>query len=220
LLVDLGSLEHWPSNTLPGFNEALVEHLPGLAEHSCSLGKPGGVLERLGEGTWAGHVAEHVALELQRETGIHIPRGKTRSAGEPGRYNVIYGYGEESVGVGAGKLAVRLVNHLVHPESAFDFIAEVEALIMLAERAAFGPSTQALIDEAASRDIPFIRLNEASLVQLGQGKYQQRIRSTSPATRSSRRSCSPPRACRCRGPRSCGPRTRRSPPRGGSDFRW
>src|SRR5947207_5327095 len=74
LLVDLGSLEHWPSNTLPGFNEALVEHLPGLAEHSCSLGKAGGFLERLHEGTWAGHVAEHVALELQRETGIHIPR--------------------------------------------------------------------------------------------------------------------------------------------------
>jgi cyanophycin synthetase len=178
LLVDLGSLEQWPSNTLPGFTEALLEHLPGLGEHSCSRGKPGGFVERLHEGTWAGHVAEHVALELQRETGIHIPRGKTRSAGEPGRYNVIYGYGEESVGVAAGKLAVRLVNHLVEPDPAFDFLAELESLILLAERAAFGPSTQALIDESASRDIPYIRLNEASLVQLGQGKYQQRIRAT------------------------------------------
>lgn len=178
LLVDLGSLEHWPSNTLPGFNEALLEHLPGLAEHSCSLGRVGGFVERLRDGTWLGHVAEHVALELQREAGQHIPRGKTRSAGEPGRYNVIYGYGEESVGLAAGKLAVRLVNHLVEPVAEFDFVAELESLIRLAERAAFGPSTQALIDEAVSRDIPWIRLNDASLVQLGQGKYQQRIRAT------------------------------------------
>jgi cyanophycin synthetase len=178
LLVDLGSLEHWPTNTLPGFNEQLVELLPGLAEHSCSLGRPGGFLERLADGTWVGHVAEHIALELQRETGIHIPRGKTRSAGDPGTYNVIYGYGEETVGLAAGELAVRLVNHLVRPEIAFDFEHEVENLIRLAERRAFGPSTQALIDEAMSRDIPWIRLNEASLVQLGQGMYQQRIRAT------------------------------------------
>jgi cyanophycin synthetase len=119
-----------------------------------------------------------VALELQRETGAHISRGKTRSAGETGRYNVIYGYGEETVGVAAGKLAVRLVNHLVKAEKDFDFLGELEGLIKLAERRAFGPSTQAIIDEAASRDIPWMRLNEASLIQLGQGKYQERIRAT------------------------------------------
>src|SRR5881275_2089281 len=95
LLVDLGSLEQWPTNTLPGFTQALLEHLPGLAQHSCSLRRPGGFVERLNEGTWLGHVAEHVALELQRETGAQIFRGKTRSADEPGRYNVIFGYSEE-----------------------------------------------------------------------------------------------------------------------------
>ncbi len=178
MLVDLGSLEHWPSNTLPGFTEALLEVLPGLADHSCSLGRPGGFLERLNDGTWVGHVAEHVALELQRESGAHIYRGKTRSAEESGVYNVIYGYFEEQVGVAAGRLAVRMVNHLVEAEEGFDFLAELESLIRLAERRAFGPSTQALVDEAASRDIPYIRLNEASLVQLGQGRYQQRIRAT------------------------------------------
>jgi len=178
MLVDLGSLEHWPSNTLPGFNDALLELLPGLEEHSCSLGRPGGFVERLREGTWVGHVAEHAALELQRETGTHIPRGKTRSAGQPGHYNVIFGYGEESVGLAAGKLAVRLVNHLVQAEEGLDFLAELEGLIRLSERRAFGPSTQALIDEATGRDIPWIRLNEQSLVQLGQGKYQKRIRAT------------------------------------------
>jgi cyanophycin synthetase len=178
LQVDLGSLEHWPSNTLEGFNQALLELLPGLRDHSCSLGRPGGFVERLDDGTWLGHVAEHVAIALQRETGAHVYRGKTRSTGEPGRYNVIYGYGEERVGLEAGRLAVRVVNHLVEPEEGFDLLAELEKLILLAERRAFGPSTQALIDEAAGRDIPYLRLNEQSLVQLGQGTYQRRIRAT------------------------------------------
>ena len=178
MLVDLGSLEEWPSNQIPGFNEGLLALLPGVAEHSCSLGRRGGFGERLVDGTWLGHVAEHVALELQRETGAHISRGKTRSAGETGQYNVIYGYWEETVGVEAGKLAVRLVNHLIKPGKEFDFLEELERLIKLAERRAFGPSTQAIIDEAASRDIPWMRLNEASLIQLGQGKYQERIRAT------------------------------------------
>jgi cyanophycin synthetase len=178
LLVDLGSLEHWPSNTIQGFNDGLLELLPGLKDHSCSLGRPGGFVARLNDGTWAGHVAEHVAIELQRESGAQIYRGKTRGAGAEGRYNVIYGYVEERVGVEAGKLAVRLVNHLVKADPGFDLTKELEALILLAERRAFGPSTQALIDEAITRDIPWIRLNEASLVQLGQGKYQQRIRAT------------------------------------------
>jgi cyanophycin synthetase len=178
LLVDLGSLEEWPSNTISGFNEQLLDLLPGLQDHACSLGRRGGFVKRLRDGTWAGHVAEHVALELQRETGTEIRRGKTRGAEATGQYNVIYGYAEETVGLTAGRLAVKLVNHLVEADPAFDFVAELESLIMLAERAAFGPSTQALIDEAVSRDIPFIRLNEASLVQLGQGVHQKRIRAT------------------------------------------
>ncbi|MGZ4155008.1 MAG: cyanophycin synthetase [Actinomycetota bacterium] len=178
MLVDLGSLEEWPSNTIPGFNDWLLTFLPGVVEHSCSLGKRGGFRERLAEGTWLGHVAEHVALELQRESGAHISRGKTRGAGAPGRYNVIYGYAEEQVGRAAGVLAVRLLNHLVKTEPGFAFDDELERLILLAERRQFGPSTQAILDEAVSRDIPFIRLNEQSLVQLGQGKYQQRIRAT------------------------------------------
>ena len=178
LLVDLGSLEHWPSNTLPMFNEALIDLLPGIKDHGCSLNRPGGFIERLREGTWLGHVAEHVAIELERETGSSTTRGKTRRASAPGQYNVIYGYNEERVGMAAGRLAVRLVNHLVEANPTFDFIAELESLVLLAERAAFGPSTQAILDEAARRDIPYIRLNDQSFVQLGQGKYQQRIRAT------------------------------------------
>ena len=176
-------------------------------------------MERLEDGTWLGHVAEHVALELQRESGAHIYRGKTRSAGEPGQYNVIYGYGEEQVGVEAGRLAVRLVNHLVEAEEGFDFLAELESLILLAERRAFGPSTQALIDEAASRDIPWIRLERglAGAARPGQvpaahpGHHDVDHAcprpSTSPATRSSPRSSSArPGLPVPRSRRSCAPR--------------
>jgi cyanophycin synthetase len=180
MLVDLGSLESFPSNLLPGFSDALIELLPSLEDHACSLGRRGGFVSRLREGTWAGHIAEHIALELQNLSGTDVRHGKTRGAGLPGQYNVIYEYREEQVGLEAGKIAVALVNHLVDPgpSPTFDLWTELERLIRLAERLAFGPSTQALIDEAVSRDIPYIRLDRHSLVQLGQGLHQQRIRAT------------------------------------------
>ncbi len=181
LLVDLGRLEQFPTTAIPGFTESLVGVLPTLEEHACSLGRRGGFLTRLREGTWLGHVAEHVALELQNLAGTEVRHGKTRGAGIEGRYHVIYEYRDEQVGVEAGRIAVRLVNHLVapgDPAAALDFEEELERLIRLAERLAFGPSTQALIDEAAARDIPYLRLDRYSLVQLGQGVHQQRIRAT------------------------------------------
>ncbi len=179
LVVDLGVLEGYPTDTIPGFTDALVEMLPGLRRHQCSRGHRGGFVERLHEGTWVGHVAEHVALQLQTEAGHYQSRGKTRSVrGEPGRYNVIFGYIDESVGLAAGRLAVRIVNQLVAPEPHFDFPTELNAFIRQAERTAFGPSTAAIVEEAVSRDIPWIRLNSASLIQLGQGVHQQRIRAT------------------------------------------
>src|SRR5207344_3104514 len=181
MVVDLGVLEEYPSNLIPGFTEALVELLPSLEDHACSLGRRGGFLTRLREGTWAGHVAEHVALELQNLAGTDVRHGKTRAAGKYGQYNCIFEYKEEAVGLEAGRMAVALVNYLVavdDPAVAFDYGTEMERLIRLAERQAFGPSTQALIDEAVSRDIPFIRLDRHSLVQFGHGVHQQRIRAT------------------------------------------
>ena len=181
MVVDLGTLEDHNSATIPGFADALVALMPTLDDHACSLGRRGGFVTRLREGTWAGHVAEHVALELQNLAGTLVRHGKTRSTGEHGRYNVIFEYREEHIGIEAGQKAVRLVNHLVAPDDpdhAFDFQAELEDLIRQAERQAFGPSTQALVDEAAVRDIPWIRLDRYSLVQLGQGVHQQRIRAT------------------------------------------
>ena len=179
LVVDLGSLEDFPSNTIPGFVDALLELLPGVVNHTCSRGRKGGFHERLREGTWLGHVAEHVALQLQQEAGHDLRRGKTRQVkGVRGRYNVIYGYQDESVALAAGRLAVRLVNHLVMADPDFDFTAEFEQFLVDAERTSFGPSTQAILEEAESRDIPWIRLNEYSLVQLGQGVHQKRVRAT------------------------------------------
>ncbi|HET9022519.1 MAG TPA: acetate--CoA ligase family protein, partial [Ornithinibacter sp.] len=179
LVVDLGVLEGYPTDTLPGFTDRLLELVPGLENHTCSKGVKGGFVERLREGTWLGHVTEHVALQFQQEVGHDLRRGKTRMVkGRPGVYNVIYGYNDEGVGLAAGELAVRLVNHLVQEEEGFDFQGELERFLTRAERTAFGPSTGAILEEAVSRDIPYIRLNSASLVQLGQGVHQQRIRAT------------------------------------------
>ncbi len=179
LVVDLGSLEEFPTNTLPGFTDHLMTMLPGLREHSCSRGRRGGFVERLHEGTWLGHVAEHCALALQQVVGHDVRRGKTRAVkGTTGVYNVVYGYDDEQVGLAAGRLAARLVNHLVEADPELDWDTELESFIRRAQRTAFGPSTQAVLDEAMSRDIPWIRLNQHSLVQLGQGVHAKRIRAT------------------------------------------
>ncbi|MBK8469349.1 MAG: cyanophycin synthetase [Actinomycetales bacterium] len=179
LVVDLGVLEGYPSDSIDGFTDTLLEHLPGLRRHTCSVGRPGGFVERLVGGTWLGHVAEHVALQLQTEAGHDLRRGKTRMVkGKTGIYNVIFGYVDETVALAAGDLAVRLINHLVQAQEDFDFAAELDAFLRRAQRVAFGPSTSAILEEAVSRDIPWLRLNSGSLIQLGQGVHAQRIRAT------------------------------------------
>ncbi|GAB3622071.1 cyanophycin synthetase [Mariniluteicoccus endophyticus] len=186
LVVDLGVLEQYPTNLVPGLTDQLLELVPGLMNHTCSRGHRGGFVERLHEGTWLGHVAEHVAIALQQVVGHDVRRGKTRELKDhPGRYNVIYAYADENVGLAAGDLAVRLLNHLISPEDGFDFATELERFIVRGERTAFGPSTQAILDEAVARDIPWIRLNNASLIQLGQGVNQKRIRATMTSNTSS-----------------------------------
>jgi cyanophycin synthetase len=179
--VDIGELEERPTNKVPGFYEHLTELLPGLYEHSCSVGKPGGFLQRMREGTWMGHVLEHVALELQNLAGAEVTRGKTRGAGERGVYNVVYAYAQEDVGIAAGKLAVRLINHIIYDtEPDFDFVTELEEkVIRVAERLAYGPSTGAIVSEAERRGIPVLRLDpRRSIVQLGHGAYQKRVWAT------------------------------------------
>jgi cyanophycin synthetase len=186
-VVDLGPLEQWPTGRLgPAFNDALLAALPGLAEHGCSYEEPGGFVRRLteGEGTWLGHVLEHVAIELQNVAGAHVTFGKTREGGEPGRYHVVYQYEQAEVGLEAGKLALALLHALLPPElrkeseAPFEFETERDAFIRAAQRRALGPSTAALVRAAEERDIPWIRLNDQSLIQFGHGKYQHRIQAT------------------------------------------
>ncbi|CAA9545887.1 MAG: Cyanophycin synthase(EC [uncultured Thermomicrobiales bacterium] len=181
LVVDLGELEDRPTNKIPAFTERLVALLPALDDHVCSVGRRGGFIERMREGTWMGHVLEHVALEMQRLAGGTATRGKTRATGERGVYNVVYAYDQEDVGIAAGRLAASLLNHLIYgPEADFDFTKEAEdRIIRLAERRAYGPSTLEIVAEAEGRGIPVMRLfPDRSIVQLGHGRHQRRIWAT------------------------------------------
>jgi cyanophycin synthetase len=189
LEVDLGPLEEWPSGKLgPAFTDALLAALPGLQEHTCSYGERGGFVRRLteDEGTWMGHILEHVAIELQNVAGETVTFGKTRSQGAPGHYHVIYQYEQEDVGLEAGRLGVILLESLLPKElrtpglvpEGFDFATERDEFIRFAQRRALGPSTMALVRAAEERRIPWIRLNEQSLIQFGHGRYQQRIQAT------------------------------------------
>jgi cyanophycin synthetase len=187
--VDLGELEAWPTMRLgPAFLDGLFTALPGLEEHGCSYGDAGGFRRRAteDEGTWLGHVLEHVAIELQNVAGASVTFGKTRSADGAGRYQVVYEYEQQEVGLEAGRLALTLVHALLPPELRpdgtvpvdFDFTEERDGFIRFAQRRALGPSTAALVHAAEARGIPWMRLNDYSLIQLGYGRYQQRVQAT------------------------------------------
>ncbi len=180
LRVDIGELEERPTDKIDGFTDRLIELIPTLYDHQCSLGRPGGFIERMRDGTWLGHVLEHVALELQSLAGSEVARGLTRSTDAKGIYHVVYQYHQRDLGLAAGDVARRLLNWIIYDDDPeFDFDREMEALIRVAERLDYGPSTRALVDEAERRSIPVMRLDDSySLVQLGHGVHQQRIWAT------------------------------------------
>jgi cyanophycin synthetase len=189
LELDLGELETWPTSRLGAeFIDGLAAALPGLKEHGCSYRVPGGFLRRMreDEGTWLGHVLEHVAIELQNVAGEAVTFGKTRSAGKPGVYSVVYEYAQRDEGIAAGELGLRLLSSLL-PDSlrprdsvpeGWNWPEARDDFIRFAQRRALGPSTASLVKAAEARSIPWLRLNNQSLVQLGHGKYQQRIQAT------------------------------------------
>jgi len=187
--LDLEELEQWPTVRLgKDFIGGLLRALPGLHEHGCSYGEPGGFVRRMGEdeGTWLGHVLEHVAIELQNVAGEQVTFGKTRGAGRDGVYTVVYEYAQKEEGIEAGELAMRLLGSLlpeaIRPErlvpEGWEWNTARDEFIRYAQRRALGPSTMSLVRAAEERDIPWMRMNEQSLVQLGHGKYQQRIQAT------------------------------------------
>ena len=175
--LDIEEYEERPTNLIPGFKEDLERLIPSLYEHECSEGEKGGFLSRVSEGTWLGHVVEHVALELQCLATMNVQFGRTRSAKEVGVYNVVFAYEVEEAGLEAGRIAVTLVEALA-AGLPFDLPPHIQKLKEIRENYMLGPSTRSIVDEAMSRGIPMMRLNQYSLVQLGYGVHQKRIQAT------------------------------------------
>ncbi|HVM89205.1 MAG TPA: cyanophycin synthetase [Puia sp.] len=182
--LDLEEMEHQPTNSIPGFRHRLEKLFPSMYEHRCSVGLPGGFFQRVDEGTWMGHVIEHVALEIQTLAGMDTGFGRTRSTGKEGEYYVVFSYMEEDAGVYAAKAAVRIVQSIA-ADVAYDLAGDIQRLREVREDTRLGPSTGCIVEEAAKRGIPYIRLNKHSLVQLGYGVHQKRIRATIASTTSS-----------------------------------
>ncbi len=180
--IDLGEFQDKPTNTLEGFHERLVELVPSLHEHHCSEGHAGGFLERVREGTWLGHVAEHVAIEIQHLIGIPVSFGRTRETRRPGVYNLVYEMEEERVAIRAGKLALDVVEVCAGYDHRLDLPERIDDLKRLRDKWALGPSTKSIVEAAAARGIPWFRLNDRSLVQLGTGVHQQRMQATIAST--------------------------------------
>jgi cyanophycin synthetase len=172
--LDLGELEDRPSNRIPGFYERLIALLPGLVQHRCGVGEVGGFLERLRDGTWAGHILEHVVLELQTLAGMQTGFGKTRMTSRPGVYKMAFRTRQEEVGRAALEAGRELLLAAIE-DQPYDVKATVARLRELCDRLFLGPSTAHIVEAATDRRIPHIRLNDGNLVQLGYGARQHRI---------------------------------------------
>jgi cyanophycin synthetase len=172
--LDLGELENYPSSTLPGFSDRLVSLMPALIEHHCGVGERGGFLERLKSGTWAGHVLEHVVIELLNLAGMPTGFGQTRSTSTDGVYRMVFRARDEHVARTALAHGHRLLMSTIN-ELPCDLDAAVGAVRDKVDSCYLGPSTACIVDAATARRIPHIRLNDGNLVQLGYGARQRRI---------------------------------------------
>ena len=172
--LDIGELEKFPSNTIPGFVDRLIEWLPSLQQHHCSVGEVGGFVWRLRDGTWPAHIIEHVAIELQTLAGMQVSFGKARETSTSGVYKVVFRARQEEIGleslVDARNLVMAAINN-----KPFDAKATVKKLKDMVDRLCLGPSTACIVDAATERRIPSIRLTSGNLVQLGYGSRQRRI---------------------------------------------
>lgn len=175
--LDLEEMEQFPTNKIEGFRERIEAMFPTMIEHRCSEGVPGGFFSRIERGTWMGHVIEHIALEIQTLAGMETGFGRTRETKTPGIYNVVFSYTEENVGMFAAESAVAIAEALI-AGTPYDLEADIQKMREIRERVRLGPSTGSIVEEAVSRDIPWIRLGTNSLVQLGYGINQMRFQAT------------------------------------------
>ena len=181
--LDLEDLEEKPTHKILGFADRLEKMFPSMYEHRCSEERAGGFFSRVREGTWMGHVIEHIALEIQTLAGMETGFGRTRETATKGVYHVVFSYWEKEAGLQAAKAAVRIAEALISGEE-YDLPAEIQKLREMREEERLGPSTGSIVDEAIKRKIPYIRLNRHSLVQLGYGVNQKRIQATVASTTS------------------------------------
>ena len=177
MVLDLQDLEQKPTNLIPGFLDRLKNMFPSMFSHRCSVGSPGGFFQRVEEGTWMGHVIEHIALEIQSMAGMEVGFGRTRTYGEEGVYFVVFDYIEEKVGRYAAEASVRIAQAIIDGVE-YDLQSDIQEMRVIREKEALGPSTSSLVMEAENRGIPWIRLNKYSLCQLGYGANQKRIQAT------------------------------------------
>jgi cyanophycin synthetase len=182
--LDLEQMEQRPTNSIAGFKERLEKLFPSMYEHRCSVGERGGFFQRVEEGTWMGHVIEHIALEIQTLAGMNTGFGRTRGTGKEGEYYVVFSYMEEDAGMYAARAAVR-ITQAISDNVEYNLAEDIQQLREIREDTRLGPSTGCIVDEAMKRGIPYIRLNKQSLVQLGYGVNQKRIRATIASTTSS-----------------------------------
>ncbi|RYZ02696.1 MAG: ATP-grasp domain-containing protein, partial [Comamonadaceae bacterium] len=175
--LDLRRLEDFPSNLIPGFTDRLTGLLPALIEHHCGVGERGGFIQRLNEGTWAGHVLEHVVIELLNLAGMPTGFGQTRSTSRHGVYRMVFRAREEQVARVALAEGHRLLMASINdaPYAASDLQRAIDAVRAKVDERYLGPSTACIVSAATDRGIPHLRLNDGNLVQLGYGARQQRI---------------------------------------------
>jgi cyanophycin synthetase len=231
LLLDLGPLEDWPTGGWARLRRRAWSRAARPAEHGCSYREPGGFIRRMreDEGTWLGHVLEHVAIELQNIAGEDVTFGKTRSVdGRPASTPWSTSTRSATKGIEAGELALRCCARCCRPSCARR--AACPRAGTGPRRATSSSATRSaarwavhrqLVKAAEERNIPWLRLNEQSLIQLGHGKYQQRIQATVTGRTSTSRWSWPgqgrdqqdPRqrsACRCRAGAGAQRRARRA----------
>ncbi|TXD53427.1 MULTISPECIES: cyanophycin synthetase [unclassified Polaribacter] len=177
MVLDLEEMEEFPSNKVNGFSERLKTMFPTMYSHRCSEGCAGGFFMRVDDGTWMGHIIEHIALEIQTLADMDTGFGRTRGYGEEGVYSVVFSYIEENVGRYAAKAAVKICEALIVGE-AYDLTDDIQEMRELRESSRLGPSTGSIVAEAEARGIPWFRLNKYSLCQLGYGANQKRIQAT------------------------------------------
>ncbi len=172
--LDLDHYDTKPSSTLPGFVDRLTAWLPSMIEHRCSEGVRGGFFMRLRDGTWLGHVLEHVTLELQSLAHLPVGYGRTRETSERGVYRVVVECLEPTFAEACLRTGRELILAAID-DTPFDVKANLRRLRELADQVCLGPSTQAIVSAAKARGIPHVRISHGNLVQLGYGKAQRRI---------------------------------------------